>query len=61
MEPKNLWFEVGNKCLERALELLNSETATTAETVATVKGLVDTAVELDYRMKLFESGHVKIR
>lgn len=47
-EYKNsLWYKVGNKCLEHAQSLLDSETATTAATVEAVKGLVDVAIAID--------------
>ena len=44
---KNLWQDVGNRCLALADELLKQETAPTAETVGTVRGLVEIAVMLD--------------
>lgn len=46
-KDNNLWIEVGNKCLKRASELLDSEYLTTEETAETVKHLVDAAVQID--------------
>lgn len=43
----NLWEQVGNKCLKTALSILEKETAPTAATVETVKGLVETAISID--------------
>lgn len=43
----NLWFEVGNKCLKRASELLDVKTTSILpEDVEAVKGLVDIAVTM---------------
>lgn len=43
----NLWFEVGNKCLRHASELLDVKTASIDVTdIETVKGLVDIAVTM---------------
>ena len=39
--------EVGTRCLEKALELLQPKSAPTAETVGMVKALVDAAVEIN--------------
>lgn len=44
---KDLWTEVGNKCLRRASELLDSETTPTATTAEVVKSLVETAISMD--------------
>lgn len=46
-KERNLWNEVGNKCLRRALELLDSETTPTVATAEVVKSLVETAVSMD--------------
>ena len=46
-EQRNLWVEVGNKCLRRASELLDSETTPTAATAEVVKSLVETAISMD--------------
>lgn len=43
----DLWLEVGNKCLKRASELLDSEAAPITETSAAVKRLVEAAVMMD--------------
>lgn len=40
------WEQIGNKCLFHALDLLESDTATTAETAVTVRTLVETAVAI---------------
>lgn len=47
MAVNNLWEQVGNRCLEHALNLLDEKTAPTAATVQTVKGLVDVALSID--------------
>ena len=47
MEEKSMWEEVGNKCLERAAELLDEKTAPAAVTAETVKLLVETAILID--------------
>ena len=47
LEVNNLWEQVGNRCLEHALNLLDEKTAPTAATVETVKGLVDVALSID--------------
>lgn len=44
---KDLWNEVGNKCLRRASELLDSETTPTVATAEVVKSLVETAISMD--------------
>lgn len=44
---ENLWERVGNKCLSRALALLESETVPTAATAETVRALVGAAVSID--------------
>lgn len=46
-EERNLWTEVGNKCLRCASELLDSETTPTAATAEVVKSLVETAISMD--------------
>lgn len=46
-KQKDLWTEVGNKCLRRASELLDSETTPTAATAEVVKSLVETAISMD--------------
>ena len=43
----NAWERIGNKALKLAEDILNKETAPTAETVEAVKGLVEIAVEID--------------
>ncbi len=47
MEVNNLWEQVGNRCLEHALSLLDEKAAPTVATVETVKGLVDVALSID--------------
>lgn len=47
MAVTNLWEEVGNECLKKALSLLKKETVPTAGTVETVKNLVETAISID--------------
>ena len=46
-EVRDLWTEVGNKCLQRASELLDDKTASAAATAETVKCLVETAISMD--------------
>lgn len=46
-EPENLWEEIGNECLLKALALLKSETVPTAATVESVRTLVETALAID--------------
>lgn len=46
-ESENLWEEIGNECLLKALALLKSETVPTAATVETVRALVETALAID--------------
>lgn len=46
-EVRDLWTEVGNKCLQRASELLDDKTAPAAATAETVKCLVETAISMD--------------
>lgn len=46
-EKINLWEQVGNECLSKALNLLKSETAPTAATADAVSRLVETAVSID--------------
>ena len=46
-EVRALWTEVGNKCLQRASELLDDKTASAAATAETVKCLVETAISMD--------------
>lgn len=43
----DLWTEVGNRCLQRASELLDGETAPAAATAETVRCLVETAISID--------------
>lgn len=43
----SIWERVGNKALELAESVLDRETAPTAATVETVKGLVEIAVMID--------------
>lgn len=43
----DIWESVGNKALKLAEDILNKETAPTAETVETVKDLVEIAVKID--------------
>lgn len=45
MEDK--WSEIKNKCLSKALALLNAETVPTAATAETVKRLVETAIMIN--------------
>lgn len=59
MEDKSLWKQASNQCLSKALALLESETAPTAATVETVKGLVETAIAIDtleLQWERFKSG-----
>lgn len=46
-EVRDLWTEVGNKCLQRASELLDDKTAPAAATAETVRCLVETAISMD--------------
>lgn len=46
-ENKNLWEEVGNKCLTQAIEVLNKETIPNIENVEIVSKLVNTAIAID--------------
>lgn len=46
-ERVNLWEQTGNKCLECALELLNSKTALDMDKARTVGKLVETAISID--------------
>lgn len=50
----NAWERVGNKALKLAEDILNKETAPTAETVEAIKGLVEIAVEIDTLNFLWE-------
>lgn len=43
----DIWEKVGNKALKLAEAILDKETVPTAETVETVRGLVDIAVKID--------------
>lgn len=45
-DMRNLWVEVGNKCLQRASELLDDKSAPAAATAETVKSLVETAIQM---------------
>lgn len=47
MSEKNLWEEVGDKCLQRANELLDDKTVSAAATAETVRSLVETAISID--------------
>lgn len=54
MEGINLWVELGNECLLKALDLLKKEPVPTAATAGTVKSLVSAAVsmaELNFRLE----------
>lgn len=42
----DLWGEIMRKCLERAKELMDKETAQTAETVEAVQKLIETAISI---------------
>lgn len=44
---KNLWEQVGNKCLNKADEILQTQTVLNSEQVKTVRELVDTAIAID--------------
>ncbi len=44
---ENIWHEIGNKCLEEALKMLNEKTDLTEERVKTVKELVGIAISID--------------
>lgn len=44
---EELWSAVMRKCLQQAEILLDSETAPTADTVETVRGLVETAIMIN--------------
>lgn len=46
-EKENLWEKVGNRCLEHALKLLESETAPTIEAAGAIRTLVETAIDID--------------
>lgn len=46
-EHENLWEQVGNKCLEHALAILDNETALDIDKTKAVSGLVSTAVLID--------------
>ena len=46
MDETNLWVELGNECLLKALDLLKKEPAPTAATAGTVKSLVYAAVSM---------------
>ena len=47
MQTDNLWERVANGALKHAAALLESETAPTAATVETVKGLIETAISIE--------------
>lgn len=47
LKNESLWKQVGNKCLERALALLDEETALDANKTRTVESLVAVAVLID--------------
>lgn len=46
-EQESLWEQVGNRCLERALALLNEETALDMNNIRAAKELVKIAVSID--------------
>ncbi len=43
----NLWFDVGNRCLTIAKDMIKGETAPTVATVETVGKLVNIAIAID--------------
>lgn len=43
----NLWEQIGNLCLDKALRALQNPTTPTAATVEAVKGLVKVAIAID--------------
>ena len=47
MGEKNLWEEIGNRCLKQAIFLMDQEESPTIETVETVKSLVSIAIAVD--------------
>ena len=47
MSEENLWIQVANSSLRRAMNVIERETIPTAETVGIVKGLVDIAISID--------------
>lgn len=44
---ENLWEAIGNKCLQKANEMLNDKTAPVAGTIEAVKELVGIAISID--------------
>lgn len=46
-EKINLWEDVGNKCLERAKELLNDKKSLTEENSKIIYNLVSSAMAID--------------
>ena len=60
-EVRDLWTEVGNKCLQRASELLDDKTASAAATAETVKCLVETAISMDMRTSIMPWRPRRIR
>ena len=46
-EAKNIWFEVGNKCLKRASELLDSKDGSSFKNIQDAKTLVEIAIAID--------------
>ena len=44
---ESLWEKVGNECLNKALSLLQKETAPTVETAEAVQILTKTAIDID--------------
>ena len=44
---RNLWAEIGNACLLKAIAMLKDETAPAEATVGTVKELIDIAISID--------------
>lgn len=43
----SLWIDVANRCLERAKELLEKETAPTCEEIGAATSLINAAVSMD--------------
>lgn len=43
----NLWEQVGNKCLQQAVKLLESETTPTEATIRVVRELTKIAIAID--------------
>lgn len=51
---ENLWLKAGNKCLRRAIELLDDKTAPAEETARAVQELILSAVAMDLLNLLWE-------